>query len=116
MLVIAALAGPNAFLSIQHLIQHTRGRSLDGPKAAEDEAAGPRAKTVLDFIAADNADDETSEDSEAEQQAEVLMGLAVAPTEGIDWDAPLATGALQDKASGKCKAIISSRYSKTAVV
>ncbi len=71
---------------------------MDIPKEASEPA--PPQRSVLHFIAADNADDETSEDSEAEQQAEALMGLALAPADAIDWDAPLATGILQEEASG----------------
>ena len=68
---------------------------MDLPKEVPEEA--PPQRSVLHFIAADNADDETSEDSEAEQQAEAMMGLALAPADAIDWDGPLATGTLQEE-------------------
>lgn len=55
-------------------------------------------RSVLAFIAADNADDDTSEDSEAEEQAEALMGLELAPTDAIDWDGPLSIRASQQEA------------------
>ena len=71
---------------------------MDLPKEAPEEV--PPQRSILHFIAADNADDETSEDSEAEQQAEAMMGLALPPADAIDWDAPMATGALQEDASG----------------
>jgi len=87
---IAALQDPNALLSIQHLIQHTTGagvgRAPEDP--GPDTVGGPR-RSVLAFIAADNADEDTSDDSQAGEQAEALMGLALAPEEAIDWDAPL---------------------------
>ena len=76
---------------------------MDLPK--ETPEAAPPQRSVLHFIAADNADDDTSEDSEAEQQAEALMGLALAPADAIDWDAPMATGTLQEDASGPALAI-----------
>lgn len=98
-LLPAALQGPSALLSIQHLIQHTRAKSTELPKEPADNT--PAHPSVLDFIAADNANDETSEDEEAEQQAEAMMGLALAPANEIDWDAPLATGTLQEEAGDR---------------
>ena len=47
-------------------------------------------RSVLAFIAADNADEESSEDEEAEEPARAMMDLAQAPGEAIDWDAMLA--------------------------
>ena len=104
----AALQGPNALLSIQHLIQHTRAKSAELPKEPAESAAPHRS--VLDFIAADNADDETSEDEEAEQQAEAMMGLALAPADAIDWDGPMATGTLQGEADGEILRLWSSMW------
>ena len=65
------------------------GQRPDEP--GEDTAQQPR-RSVLAFIAADNAEEDTSEDSEAEEQAEALMGLAQAPEDAVDWDAPLMAG------------------------
>lgn len=57
-------------------------------------------RSVLDFIAADNVDEESSEDDELEEQAEAMMGIAQAPTEAIDWDALLLTEQPNAGASG----------------
>lgn len=68
------------------LIQHTRGQSIDAKAGQSD----PR-RSVLAFIAADNVDEESSEDEELEEQAEAIMGMQQAPAEAIDWDALLTT-------------------------
>ena len=75
---------PTPLPPISQLIQHTRARSLEVPDKPD-----PR-RSVLAFIAADNAEEESSEDEEAEEPAGAMMDLAQAPGEAIDWDALLA--------------------------
>lgn len=74
--------------TFQQLIQHTRGRSMDGHKPETPKASSKRL-SLLKFIAADNLEEESSEEEEEEPQAASLVGLQTAPNEAIDWDAPL---------------------------
>ena len=79
-------------MTIQRLIQQTQAKP---DLQTQETTAKPERSSLLAFIAADNVDDDTSEDSEAQEQTEALMGLETAPADAIDWDSPLTAGAVQ---------------------
>ena len=66
---------------------------MDGPKEDALPKVSAKRLSVLKFIAADNAEEESSEDEEYEPPTENLLGLDVAPNEAIDWDEPLTVNA-----------------------
>ena len=62
---------------------------MDGHKDPTPKQTSKRL-SLLKFIAADNVEEESSEDEEVMEPAQTLVGLQTAPSEAIDWDAPLS--------------------------
>lgn len=61
---------------------------MEAPKEEAPKASSKRL-SLLKFIAADNIEEESSDDEELEPATETLVGLDVAPNRAIDWDEPL---------------------------
>lgn len=92
--VVCAAPQAPPLAAIQQLLHPARTKSVDKPQQPD-----PR-RSLLAFIAADNAGEETSEDEEAAAQEEDLAAVAAAPAEAVDWDALLARPPAAGEAQG----------------
>ena len=73
---------------------------MDGNKEPTPKQTSKRL-SLLKFIAADNVEEESSEDEEIVEPAQNLVGLQTAPSEAIDWDAPLSVVVSQLEQEGE---------------